>query len=53
MPFGPEPIFILKNKTTPEKPDAIEKRMKPREEINAKQREQMKKDMGKEIDSPE
>jgi Fe-S-cluster containining protein len=43
--------------TIPEKPDAIEKRRKRREEIMAKQREQMLKDlerdMEKEIDSPE
>ena len=36
-----------------EKPDAIEKRKKRREEIMAKQRGQMQKDMEKEIDSPE
>ncbi|MDH3309147.1 MAG: YkgJ family cysteine cluster protein [Gammaproteobacteria bacterium] len=36
-----------------EKPDAIEKRKKRREEISAKQREQMRKDMEKEIDAPE
>jgi hypothetical protein len=43
--------------TIPVKPDAIEKRKKRREEIMAKQREQMRqdleKDMEKEIDSPE
>ena len=38
--------------TIPEKPDAIEKRKKRREEIMAKQREQMRKDIEKEIDSP-
>lgn len=37
----------------PEKPDAIEKRKKRREEIMAKQREQMRQDMEKEMDSPE
>ena len=36
-----------------EKPDAVEKRMKRREEINAKQRVQMKQDMEKEMGSPE
>ncbi len=36
-----------------EKPDAIEKRKKRREEIITKQREQMRKDMEKEMNSPE
>ena len=38
--------------TIPEKPDAIEKRKKRREEISAKQREQMRKDVEKDIDLP-
>lgn len=36
-----------------EKPDAVEKRKKRREEIMAKQREQMRVDTEKEIDTPE
>jgi uncharacterized protein len=36
----------------PEKPDAIEKRKKRREEIIAKQREQMRKEMEKDFDLP-
>jgi len=39
--------------TIPEKPDALEKRKKRREEIIAKQREQMKKEMERDIDLPE
>ena len=38
--------------TIPEKPDALEKRKKRREEIIAKQREQMKKEMERDIDLP-
>ncbi|MHB8742266.1 MAG: YkgJ family cysteine cluster protein [Sulfuricaulis sp.] len=38
--------------TIPEKPDAIEKRKKRREEISAKQRQQMQRDMQKDIDLP-
>jgi len=38
--------------TIPEKPDAIEKRKKRREEIVAKQREQMRKEMERDIDLP-
>ena len=38
--------------TIPEKPDAIEKRKKRREEIIAKQREQMRKEMERDIDLP-
>jgi len=38
--------------TIPEKPDAIEKRKKRREEIIAKQREEMRKEMEKNIDLP-
>lgn len=38
--------------TIPEKPDAFEKRKKRREEIIAKQREQMKKEMERDIDLP-
>ena len=38
--------------TIPEKPDAIEKRKKRREEISAKQREQMRTEMEKDLDLP-
>ncbi|MHB8623834.1 MAG: YkgJ family cysteine cluster protein [Sulfuricaulis sp.] len=38
--------------TIPEKPDAVEKRKKRREEISAKQRQQMQRDMQKDIDLP-
>ena len=43
---------LFGERSIPEKPDALEKRMKRREEIVAKPREQMKQDLEKEIDSP-
>ncbi len=43
---------LFGEKTIPEKPDAIEKCKKRREEINVKQRQEMMKNMQRDVDLP-